>query len=303
MQARLGDVDENMAQAERLVREAISMKAKWIILPEFFTSAIAFNRKIFDAICPLDGKPMKMMQRLAVEGDAIIGGSYLAERGGQVFNTFVLAFPDGSTYLHDKDQPTMWENCYYIGGADDGVLTTPSGRVGIALCWEMIRSRTASRLIDRIDFLVGGSCWWTGPEQSIVLNPEAHLGNVALLHQTPSAMAGMLGVPVVHASHAGKFSGYSPPDESREYRSHFLGETQIVDGYGKILAEMQYEDGEGVITADIAPGATTGERARIPDSFWIPDLPEISLKLWREHNAFGKAYYRDSTLPWLRTKY
>lgn len=29
--------------------------------------------------------------------------------GGERYNTFVLAMPDGSTAYHDKDQPTMGE--------------------------------------------------------------------------------------------------------------------------------------------------------------------------------------------------
>jgi len=47
----------------------------------------------------------------------IVGGSFIASRSGEHYNTFVLAMPDGSTAFHDKDQPTMWENCYYLGGS------------------------------------------------------------------------------------------------------------------------------------------------------------------------------------------
>lgn len=303
MQADLGNVENNLARAESLVREAIRSNAKWIVLPEFFTSAVAFNRCLLDAICPLDGAPMKLLQRLAREGDAIVGGSYLALRGGHAYNTFVLAFPDGTTYLHDKDQPTMWENCYYVGGGDDGVLTTPAGRVGVALCWEFIRSRTPMRLQEKVDLIVGGSCWWTGPEEAIAVNPEPHLENVALLHRTPSRIAKMLGVPVIHASHAGKCDGFSPPDETRPFHSHFLGETQITDGSGNILECMTHEDGEGIITADIEMGKVQGEQEEIPDSFWIPQLPEISLRLWEEQNSFGREYYQSTTLPFLAERF
>jgi hypothetical protein len=31
---------------------------------------------------------------------------------------------------HDKDYLSFCENCYYIGGSDDGVLSTPDGKVG-----------------------------------------------------------------------------------------------------------------------------------------------------------------------------
>jgi hypothetical protein len=112
-------------------------------------------------------------------------------------------------------------------------------------------------------------------------------------------MARLLGVPVVHASHAGQCNGFSPPDESRPFKSHFLGETQIVDSDGNILQCMTYADGEGVITADITLGINPTKLEAIPDSFWIPDLPDTSLRLWDELNRFGESYYRNTTIPYL----
>lgn len=63
----------------------------------------------------------------------------------------------------------MWENCYYIGGSDDGILETTAGNIGVALCWEFMRTRTVRRLLNRVDLVVGGSCWWTIPEKPLNL--------------------------------------------------------------------------------------------------------------------------------------
>ncbi len=43
MQAILGDVEANLAKAEQLAREAFRRGAEWVILPEFFTSGVAFH--------------------------------------------------------------------------------------------------------------------------------------------------------------------------------------------------------------------------------------------------------------------
>jgi len=61
----------------------------------------------------------------------------------------------------------MWENCYYKGGHDDGVLDTPAGRVGVALCWELVRIQTLRRSIDKVDLVAGGSCWWDLPDSFV----------------------------------------------------------------------------------------------------------------------------------------
>ena len=298
MQAVLGDVRTNLEKAERLVQEAFRQGATWVALPEFFTSAVAFHPDLLDASRPLTGAPMRLLQRLAREHNGVVSGSFLAERGGHTYNTFVIALPDGRTFLHDKDQPTMWENCYYVGGADDGVLTTPLGRVGAALCWEFIRTRTVRRLRGRVDLVVGGTCWWDWPDHAPPGAESLRSRNSEILKNTPAHFARLLGVPVVHASHAGTFAGFVPPAGEKPYRSRYLGETQIVDGQGKVLARLSVDDGEGVIVADILPGQVGGQLAPVPEGFWIPDLPDATLSAWEFLNRLGEDYYLKTTQPY-----
>ena len=109
----------------------------------------------------------------------------------------------------------------------------------------------------------------------------------------------MLGVPVVHASHAGDFEGLTPGNESMPYVSRYLGESQITDGNGQVLARMTYEDGEGVIIADITPGQVAGVLAPIPDNFWTRELPSGATKAWEYLNTLGRQYYATTVRPGL----
>jgi predicted amidohydrolase len=273
-----------------------------VILPEFFTSAVACHPTLLDAIRPARGAPYRLLCKLARELSITLGGSFLAEHEGNVHNTFVLASPDGTTRSHDKDIPTMWEACYYVGGTDDGVVRAGDLGVGIAMCWELIRTQTARRLLDRVDVLVSGSCWWDAPDPSAdnsvgPMDPAIARRCAAILHDTPSTLARMLGVPIVHASHAGHFSGFNLPETSRVYRSRFLGETQIVDGHGQVLARSSPDAGESVLVADIVPGRVSSERLAIGDGFWIPELPKEVLSFFELLKAIGPAYYERVTLP------
>jgi predicted amidohydrolase len=125
-----------------------------------FSPAIAFHPDMAKATEAVYGRPTELLRKLAREGNAFIGGSFLAWRDGNAYNSFILALPNGKTLRHDKDYPSYWEACYYVGGSDDGVLSTPDGKVGVALCYEFVRSRTAARLKGKVDMVVGGSCWW-----------------------------------------------------------------------------------------------------------------------------------------------
>jgi hypothetical protein len=124
-----------------------------------------------------------------------------------------------------------------------------------------------------------------------------------LLKTTPGRFARLLGVPVVPASHAGRFEGRSWPGEPAPFSSSYLGETQIVNGRGEILARMSQEDGEGVITADIALGEMPEERVDIPDRFWIPEMPAEEIRHWEAQLKSGHEFYLANTLPDLKNRF
>jgi N-carbamoylputrescine amidase len=293
MKARLGDVDNNIDAARRLAKEAFREGADWVILPEFFTSAMGFHPKMHDVALPLEGRAMQMLKDLSREHNGVVGGSYIAVRGMHSYNTFVLALPDGTTLMHDKDQPTMWENCYYQGGTDEGILETPVGRTGVAMCWEFIRTRTVRRLLGRVNLVVGGSCWWTLPKKRLPgFPPRLHDLSQQIMAQTPSRFARLLGAPVVHAAHAGDFEGKLPFSPGFLYRSYYLGETQIVDETGRIMARMKREDGEGFVTAELDLSKKHEPTESVPDGFWIPELPRAFRLLWIIQNLHGRRYYR-----------
>lgn len=298
MHCQLGELDTNLANAEKFIRDAFEQNAELVVLPEFFTTvAVGFpyNPKVLEAVCPLEGEPMQLLKKLSREYNGVVGGSFLAFHGTDAYNSFVLAFPDGTYFVHNKDYPTGSENCYYSGGDDDGVFETPIGNIGVALCWEYIRTGTAKRLLDRVDIVIGGSCWPARIDPEI--EPE---GNTpSLLKPVPSQFARLLGVPVIHANHVGEVRYYSEEDPSKYNVRFYLGVTQIVDGHGDIIKKLDYKDGEGIIVADVTLGKADGPTDTIPDRFWIPDLSEDNQKYWKDSltGPFRK-YYEETALPY-----
>lgn len=300
MTARPADVSANLETAGRLAEDAFKAGAEMVILPEFFPSAVNFHPDFIRVNRPADGEPFRLLRDLAKKHGGLAGGSFIADSGADAVNRFVLAHPDGSFGFHDKDLPTMWENCYYVGGSknDDGVLETPVGPVGAAMCWEFVRTQTAKRLKGRVGMVVGGSCWWGLPEKLLPGFPRSLDDEMLeIMKDTPARMARMLGVPVVHAAHAGHFSGRMPLVPGFPFKSHMLGETSVIDADGKILARMSWQDGEGFVTAEISPKVSPGGREPIPEGFWIPRLPWQIRLAWAYQNFHGKWYYRLRTRP------
>jgi len=300
MVPKLADVEANISQAEQLIKEAVNKGAQWIVLPEMFTTAAAFHEDMLRAIRPIDGAPAQFLRDQSKRYSVTVGGSFLAQDENRVFNSFLLYFPDGSSYRHDKDHPTYWERCYYEGGNDDGVLKTPAGDIGVALCWELIRSQTARRLKGKVEMVLAGSTWWTLRNEADPDHPYRQV-NKDMLQQAPAALSRMLGVPVVHGAHAGSFSGFDSPElPDIVYDSAYLGTAMICDARGAILAQRHMEQGAGVVLADIDVGDKPVSSEPIPDRFWLPDqMPEEWKDAWTRWFPRGEDYYQTITLPYL----
>src|SRR5512140_3015002 len=95
MDARLGDVAGNLERAERLARAAFVRGAHWVLLPEFFTSPVAYHFALRHVALPPDGAATRLLCSLAHEHHAFVGGSFITAEHGDAFNRFILAGPDG----------------------------------------------------------------------------------------------------------------------------------------------------------------------------------------------------------------
>jgi predicted amidohydrolase len=298
MAAELAEPEKNYIHASQLIKDAFTRGAELVLLPEMFNTAVAYHPKMLESIAASGDKPLKFLSELSREYNGVIGGSFLQYDGNDVYNTFYLVFPDGEKYTHRKDLPTMWENCYYTGGDDDGVINTPIGNIGIVLCWEMIRAQTIKRLMDKVDFILAASCWWGTPVDQE--QRPLDLKNMNNLRQAPITLSEMLGVPVIHASHAGTFDGYRPPEEKELKRRQYLGETKIVDESGRTKCRLRAEEGAGILVSEIELQKATTYVDCEKLSFWIPEIPEEIMKVWEEQGEYGKRYYQETTKPYLK---
>lgn len=286
------DVDANLAATERLVDRAAAAGSTVIALPEFFTTGIGFLPELADAALPPDGKATELLLGLARRHGAMIGGSLLVrDDDGHVRNAYLLVTPQGVAGRHDKDLPTMWENAFYIGGRDDGVIAAGDLSVGAAVCWELMRTRTVHRLRGRIDLAMTGSGWWSVPcwwPAAVFRRLESR--NAATACQAAQSFAGYVGAPVLHAAHAGALR-CRMPWLPLDYSGRFEGATMIVAADGTVLAARRAEEGEGVVVADITAGRCA-PKSQPPESFWLHRRGALPAATWHYQRVHGRRYYR-----------
>jgi predicted amidohydrolase len=291
----IGNSAANIASCERLALKAVQEGAKWIALPEFFTTGVSWNPKIVDAIQITDGTASSFMRDFSAKHQVVLGGSFLCRLPDGTVRNRYLCFANGTlTGTHDKDLPTMWENYFYEGGdaANNGVLGTyDDTRIGAAVCWEFMRTMTARRLRNKVDVIMGGSCWWSIPS-----NFPKYLQRLWETENNHNALAAIqdsariIGAPVIHAAHCGEIE-CPMPGLPIKYRGYFEGHAAIVDASGNLLAHRTTEQGEGVVYADISlcAQATT---EKIPNRYWLRSRGLLPTFAWHHQRWLGRRWYK-----------
>lgn len=294
----IGEVDANLRRVADLVRAAArEHDPQAVFLPEAVTSPNAYGPAMEHVARPLLGAPLRTLRELARELGCLVGGGFVAVRGGETRGTYALCEPDGALHLHDKDLPSFWENAYYREGRDDGLAQTSLGPVGLACGWEWGRTQTVRRLAGRVRLLAGGMHFPAYPDWPATRpwfrRDEELL--TAYARELPPRMARMLGVPSVQPSHVGRFAMPTPMAPFLTWRSKMVGETQICDAEGRTLGRLGFDDGEGWIAADVdlAPPAPVDP---VPDTFWNGPFPLSAHLVWHAGNAHGRLRYRWKSL-------
>ena len=104
-----------------------------------------------------------------------------------------------------------------------------------------------------------------------------------------SVFATYVGVPVIHAAHAGRLE-CPLPWTPFTYRGRFEGGASITDGTGEVLARRDRSDGAGFVVAQVEVGE---RRPRpVPDGFWLQGRGALASVMWAYQRVHGRRAYR-----------
>ena len=290
----VGDIDANLAACERLADAAAARGAEWIVLPEFFTTGVGFFPLLAERSLPPDGAATELLLSLARRHGAVVGGSFLCgDSDGEVRNAFLLVTPEGVAGRHDKDIPTMWENCFYVGGTDDCLIKAGGLTAGVALGQEFNRTRAVKRLRGKADIVVGGSFKWGAPAWARFGGRlQSSIGRYT---DWAPRFARIVGCPVVEATHCGPLRCKTPM-LPLAYGTALVGGANVCDADGNVLARRDAGRGEGVVVADVKPARVATRNAK-PTGFWIEELDPLSKAAWHLQGWHGRRWYRRHVAP------
>jgi beta-ureidopropionase len=148
MSAAVGDVDGNVAKAERMLADAAAQGAHLVCLPEmfntgYFSHTTHVDPAYWDLGEPLDDSPTLRRIGAAARAAGVWTLAPIVERAapGIYHNTSVLLDDTGAIAGHYRKvhvpwSLTAWEKYYFRPGYHFPVFTTPFGRLGVQTCYD-----------------------------------------------------------------------------------------------------------------------------------------------------------------------
>ena len=139
---RPGDKEANLAKVRRFAAEAAGQGAELVVCPEMCVTGYWFLRDLSRAELDVlaesvpDGPTTLELLGLAREHGISVGAGFLERSDeGDLFNSYVVAMPDGSHVCHRKLHAFVNENV--SSGSEFTVFDLPSGnRAAILICYD-----------------------------------------------------------------------------------------------------------------------------------------------------------------------
>jgi predicted amidohydrolase len=261
-----GDKAYNLGRVRHFVAEAARSGVELIAFPEMCITGYWHVRKLsredFEALAESvpDGPSSQEVVRLSRENRMTIGAG-LIERGddGLIYNSYLVAMPDGTWAVHRKLH--VFEHANISAGNQFTVFDTPHGcRVGVLICYDnnIVENVRATALLGAEILLAPhqtGGCDSVSPRGMKKVDAaiwERRLEDPAACEAElcgPKGRGWLMRWLPSRAHDNGLFvlfaNGVGPDDD--EIRT---GNAMILDPYGEIVAETRVA-GDAMVVADL----------------------------------------------------
>jgi predicted amidohydrolase len=243
------DPDVSVKKIHAGIEEAARAGADLVVFPETslqgYPAAMSradepgVLKAVYETAEPLDGPRAAELAAAAREAGlhVIFGMTERGPRPGVVYNTTVLAGPDGVIGTYRKVHVGIGEQLIWARGRDWPVYDTPLGRIGMLICYDQAWPESCRELTLRgADILVMSTAWSLRPDEpspATALSVEQYL----LFGRARAAENQRW---FVSSNFTGPLGGLE-----------FFGNSQVIDPQGRVVAESGMAPEQSMVLADI----------------------------------------------------
>ena len=224
------DVSANLHRADELLRSAHADGVQLAVLPEMFNTGYSLRPDYGPFSETIEGPTITHLSRRSRRWRMAIAAGFVERSGEHLYDSLAFCGPDGDIQIYRKRNLVFWERFRFRPGRSPLVVSTPWGRIGFAICADMIYRKVWSDYRGRIDLAVVSAAW---PEFADRDSGRRHwlLGHVGPLSEAiPEKVATDLGVPVIFANQCGETHTSIPVLRTR-IKDRFAGQSSICDGH------------------------------------------------------------------------
>lgn len=259
----LGTVQENIAKAEKFVREAAGNGANIILLSELFERQYFCQERRYEyydfAKSLEDNDAVNHFKSVAGELGVVLPISFYEKDGNVLYNSIAIIDADGEILgvyrkTHIPDDHFYQEKFYFTPG-DTGfkVWNTKFGKIGVGICWDQWFPETArSMAVLGAELLFFPTA--IGSEPILDVDSSGHWRRAMQGHAASNLM------PVIAANRIGAESVTPCKENSMQSSSlSFYGSSFITDNTGEIIADGS-RDKEEILYASFDLDAMAEDR-------------------------------------------
>ena len=237
------DREANLANAERLVREAAAQGAQIILIQELFETPYFCQKPNADYLLlatEAEQNPaIARFSKLAAELQVVLPISFFERAGRARFNSIAILDADGRNLgiyrkSHIPDGPGYHEK-YYFNPGDTGfkVWNTRYAKIGVGICWDQWFPECArSMALQGAELLFYPTAIGSEPHDASISSRD-HWQRVQQGHAGANLM------PLIASNRIGR-------EEQDGYDITFYGSSFIADQFGAKLQELN-ETEEGIL--------------------------------------------------------
>lgn len=241
-----GDVDENIRNAEKLVRQSVARGAQIVLLQELFETPYFCQKEkpeYFMFSTEIDkNKAVKHFSLLAKELGVVIPVSFFERSNNARYNSVAVIDADGEILgvyrkTHIPDGPG-YEEKFYFNPGDTGfkVWNTRYAKIGVGVCWDQWYPETARCMaLMGAELLFYPTAIGSEPEEKDI-DSKDHWQLCMQGHSASNI------VPVIASNRIGT-------EKIDDSEINFYGSSFITDHTGRILTQAD-RSSQAVLTAE-----------------------------------------------------
>ncbi len=197
------DPAANLERMSTMVADARSRGARLIVFPELACTGYVEHSDLHRLAEDTTGPTVQALANLSRRYGVYLAAGFVEWKDGHVYNSISFSTPQGQVSIYRKRHLIFWEHFYFRHGQEPLIVETDFGRIGFAVCADMMYQHVWSEYRGKIDLAVIAAAWPCRTPQTALrvgwmLEPSWSLaGNI------PAQIARKLEINVVFANQCG----------------------------------------------------------------------------------------------------